>query len=200
MTTAAAALAAAVLLLGRPGGTRLGRIGGSRAGSGEGSRPSRRPGRDPLAAAAALDVLASCLGAGLELAEAARVAAGCAPAELAAALRHSADLLTLGAEPVVAWASPAQDGGDERAGEVIRGLFRLARRSASSGTALADGIAELAIEERNRVTHDIAAAGERAGVLIAGPLGVCFLPAFICLGVVPVVAGLARGAFSSGLL
>ena len=45
-----------------------------------------------------------------------------------------------------------------------------------------------------------AAAGERAGVLIAGPLGICFLPAFICLGVVPVVAGLARNALTSGLL
>jgi hypothetical protein len=27
--------------------------------------------------------------------------------------------------------------------------------------------------------------------LIAGPLGLCFLPAFVCLGVVPVIAGLA---------
>ncbi len=26
-------------------------------------------------------------------------------------------------------------------------------------------------------------------VLIAGPLGLCFLPAFVCLGIVPVVAG-----------
>ena len=61
-------------------------------------------------------------------------------------------------------------------------------------------VSELAIETRQRTAHDAAAAGERAGVLIAGPLGVCFLPAFICLGVVPVVAGLARDAFSSGLL
>jgi hypothetical protein len=28
------------------------------------------------------------------------------------------------------------------------------------------------------------------------PLGLCFLPAFVCLGVVPTVIGLAGGAFS----
>jgi hypothetical protein len=27
------------------------------------------------------------------------------------------------------------------------------------------------------------------------PLGLCFLPAFVCLGVVPVVLGIARTAF-----
>jgi len=28
-------------------------------------------------------------------------------------------------------------------------------------------------------------------VVITAPLGLCFLPAFVCLGVLPVVAGLA---------
>ncbi|NBP84010.1 MAG: type II secretion system F family protein, partial [Mycobacteriaceae bacterium] len=32
------------------------------------------------------------------------------------------------------------------------------------------------------------------------PLGLCFLPAFVCLGVVPVVAGLAGDVFSVGPL
>ena len=36
-------------------------------------------------------------------------------------------------------------------------------------------------------------ASERASVLVAGPLGLCFLPAFVCLGVLPVVVGLADG-------
>jgi pilus assembly protein TadC len=35
------------------------------------------------------------------------------------------------------------------------------------------------------------ARAQRAGVLIAAPLGLCFLPAFLVLGVVPVVIGLA---------
>jgi hypothetical protein len=37
-------------------------------------------------------------------------------------------------------------------------------------------------------------------VLIAGPLGLCFLPAFVCLGIVPVIVGLAGDFIESGLL
>ena len=84
--------------------------------------------------------------------------------------------------------------------EQCRALLRLARRSAASGAALADGVAELAVEARHDAARAADAAAERAGVVIAGPLGMCFLPAFICLGVVPVVAGLAGDVFSSGLL
>ena len=50
---------------------------------------------------------------------------------------------------------------------------------------------------RRDAEHRAAAAAERAGVLIAGPLGLCFLPAFICVGVVPVVIGLAGDVFGS---
>ena len=35
------------------------------------------------------------------------------------------------------------------------------------------------------------AAAQRTSVLIAGPLGLCYLPTFLCLGIVSVVAGLA---------
>ena len=38
------------------------------------------------------------------------------------------------------------------------------------------------------------AAAQRASVLIAGPLGLRCLPMFLCLGIVPVVAGLAAVA------
>ena len=34
-------------------------------------------------------------------------------------------------------------------------------------------------------------AARRVGVLAVAPLGLCFLPAFVLLGVVPVVVGLA---------
>jgi hypothetical protein len=37
-------------------------------------------------------------------------------------------------------------------------------------------------------------------VLIAAPLGLCYLPAFVCLGIVPVVAGLADDVLRSGFL
>lgn len=149
---------------------------------------------DPLAGAAALDIFAVCLLAGMAVPAAARAAARCAPPALAATLRRAADLLALGADPAKAWA-PSADIGDQGLA-----LVRLAVRSAASGTALADGVAELASTARHDARQAAAAAAERAAVLIAGPLGLCFLPAFICLGVVPVVVGLAADVFGSGLL
>jgi pilus assembly protein TadC len=131
----------------------------------------------------------------MTVAGAARAVASCGPPELGGLLCRAADLLALGADPATAWAEP-----EERLDRQGRAMLRLARRSASSGAALADGVAELAVESRQEAIHAAAAAAERAGVVIAGPLGACFLPAFACLGVVPVVAGLATEVFASGVL
>lgn len=150
---------------------------------------------DPLATASCLDVLSVCLSAGMSVPAAAAATAPSAPPRLAAMLRRAADLLALGADPDTAWASPVD--GVDATGEA---LARLARRSASSGSALAQGVADLAEQARQEATHAAAAAAERASVLIAGPLGLCFLPAFICLGIVPVVAGLTGDVFGSVLL
>jgi len=150
---------------------------------------------DPLAAASSLDVLAACLRSGMAVSTAASVTAPSAPAALARVLNRAADLLALGAEPAVAWTNsggPADVHADA--------LLRLARRSASSGAALAQGVAELADQSRHEATDAASAAAERASVLVAGPLGLCYLPAFVCLGIVPVVAGLAGDVLGSGIL
>ncbi|WAC92034.1 type II secretion system F family protein [Mycobacterium sp. Aquia_213] len=154
------------------------------------------PGADPLAAASSFDLLAVCLEAGMAVSAAAAATAGSAPPKLARVLRRAADLLALGADPAVAWSISREKSADVQ----TDALLRLARRSASSGAALADGVAELADQARHDAAHTAAAAAERAGVLIAGPLGLCFLPAFVCLGIVPVVAGLAGDVLQSGLL
>jgi pilus assembly protein TadC len=165
----------------------------------QGSPAGPAHGPDPLAIASSLDVLAVCLAAGMAVSTAAASTAASAPPKLARVLRRAADLLALGADPAVAWSiSP-----DLPAGSVdaqTDALLRLARRSASSGAALAAGVAELADQSRHDAAHAATAAAERAGVLIAGPLGLCFLPAFVCLGIVPVVAGLAGDVLQSGLL
>jgi pilus assembly protein TadC len=157
------------------------------------------PGPDPLAVASSLDVLAVCLEAGMAVSTAAAATAASAPPKLARVLRRAADLLALGADPTVAW-SISPDTGTSTVDVQTDALLRLARRSASSGAALADGVAGLADQSRHDAAHTAAAAAERAGVLIAGPLGLCFLPAFVCLGIVPVVAGLAGDVLQSGLL
>jgi len=161
-------------------------------------RPPSARGPDPLAVASSLDVLAVCLAAGMAVSTAAAAIAPSAPPKLARVLRRAADLLGLGADPAVAWSTASDPAATVDA--QTDALLRLARRSASSGAALADGVAELADQSRDDAAHAATAAAERAGVLIAGPLGLCFLPAFVCLGIVPVVAGLAGDVLQSGLL
>jgi pilus assembly protein TadC len=194
---AAAVLLAAALWIG-PGPARVRARAGLPA-RGHRSRQGRVRGPDPLAIASCLDVLAVCLQAGMAVSAAAAAAAPSAPATLGRILRRAADLLALGADPAVAWSIPP-DLSIKSADPQIDALLRLARRSAASGAALAGGVAELADQCRHDAAHAATAAAERAGVLIAGPLGVCFLPAFVCLGIVPVVAGLAGDVLQSGLL
>ncbi|WSF91490.1 type II secretion system F family protein [Nocardia vinacea] len=155
---------------------------------------------DPLAIASIFDLLAACLRAGLPMASAARAVAPSAPPALGAALRKAADLLALGADAATAWDQVARDGADQPGAEEVDSLARMARRSARSGASLASAIGELAEQRRSGVEDAAAARAERAGVLIGGPLGLCFLPAFVCLGIVPVVVGLAGRVLGGGLL
>ncbi|WP_067718614.1 type II secretion system F family protein [Nocardia yamanashiensis] len=157
---------------------------------------SARPAHDPLAGAGALDLFAACLRSGLPAATAAAAVAPAAPEPLRSVLRRAADLLSLGADPVAAWEQAAAG----RADETAAALARMARRSARSGAGLAAAVTELAERKRAEAEDAAAARAERAGVLVAGPLGLCFLPAFVCLGIVPVVIGLAGRVLGGGLL
>lgn len=148
-------------------------------------RARHPPPADPLTVAATWDLLAACLRAGLPVPTAVSAVAGGLPANAAHALRASADLLALGADPDTAWA-PAISCPDTAA------FARGARRTAQSGTALADLVTDLAVAIRANTADAAEAAAQRAGVLITAPLGLCFLPAFVCLGVVPVIVGLAK--------
>lgn len=148
-------------------------------------RARRPPKADPMTVAATWDLLAACLRAGLPVPTAVAVVAGELPAEAARALRSSAELLALGADPATAW-QPAVNCADTAP------LARGARRAAQSGSALADLVTDLAAAVRSTAADDAEATAQRAGVLVTAPLGLCFLPAFVCLGVAPVIAGLAE--------
>lgn len=191
MIYAAVLLAVAILLGGDSSRTRI-QVRGLGA-----ERPQRRATAsddDPLATASALEVLAACLRSGMAVSAAAAATAPSAPRPLGQILNRAADLLALGADPATAWSDPADTDSQTDA------FVRLARRSAASGTALAQGVAELASQSRDDAADAARAAAERASVFIAGPLGLCYLPAFLCLGIVPVVAGLVGDVLRSGVL
>ncbi|MYR08053.1 type II secretion system protein F [Gordonia sp. SID5947] len=169
------------------------------SGPGEGESTAKRPAPDdPFAVAASFDLFSVCLRAGMPIAAAAAVVSRSAPPGLAIPLASAAELLGLGADPEHAWRRFDGSGAGGRKpkdknsdGDRFEALATLARRSARSGSSLSGGLAELADSTRREAHDDALAAAERAGVAISGPLGLCFLPAFVCLGIVPVVVGLA---------
>jgi len=93
-------------------------------------------------------------------------------------------LLRLGTEPAQAWSALAEI--DE-----LRPVAAAGRRCADSGARLAEALTEVAAELRERQLGQLLARSQRTGVLALLPLACCFLPAFICLGLVPVIVGLA---------
>jgi pilus assembly protein TadC len=98
-------------------------------------------------------------------------------------------LLQLGAEAEEAWRIVSDD-------PVLAPVAAAAVRSSTSGVRLADAFEQLAREMRRQVRATAEARAQRVGVLVAAPLGLCFLPAFVCLGIVPTVIGIARGVLA----
>jgi Flp pilus assembly protein TadB len=145
----------------------------------------RREQPDPLALAAGWDLLAAGMRAGLADPVILRAVAEEFTGPAQRALREVADHLALGADAAAAW-EPALRQPDTAE------LARAARRTARSGSGLADVAAETAAQVRASVAEQAEARAQRAAVWISAPLGVCFLPAFLCLGVLPVVAGMVQ--------
>ncbi len=92
--------------------------------------------------------------------------------------------LALGADPARVWAGLSKD-------PELGPLGRCLSRAQATGAPVAEAITHLGRElamERRAQSQDRA---RTVGVRAALPLGVCLLPAFLLLGIVPVVAGLA---------
>ncbi|CQD23359.1 type II secretion system protein F [Mycolicibacterium conceptionense] len=85
-------------------------------------------------------------------------------------------------------------------GRGICGAARCCGRPTLRGPDAAAARAGDPCRSRHEAATSADAVAERASVLVAGPLGLCYLPAFLCLGVIPVVVGLAGDVLGSGLL
>jgi Flp pilus assembly protein TadB len=148
-------------------------------------RAQARPSRPTTAPALplALDLIAVALRAGQPV-DTALITVAPAAGDLAGELLRVGRLLRLGADPVDAWDAVADV-------PALAAVAAAARRSATSGIRLAATLEAVAAQLR----ADQRAAGEarahRVGVLAAAPLGLCFLPSFVCLGIVPALIGLA---------
>jgi len=98
--------------------------------------------------------------------------------------------LSLGASAQTAWATAQVDVEFSR----IAAAFQ---RSASSGAPLADVFVGVGNDERRRKRMAVEVAARSAGVRAVAPLAACYLPAFVLLGIVPIVASMATDMFST---
>ena len=60
----------------------------------------------------------------------------------------------------------------------------------STGIGLARQTNDYSVDLQRSARQQLASTAERTGVFIAGPLSLCFLPAFIAVGLVPIAVGL----------
>lgn len=143
------------------------------------------PSRPSASIALSLDLVSVALRAGQPL-DAALMLAADPMTSAGALLLRVGGLLRLGADPVQAWRVVEEDA-------VLARVAATARRSATSGTRLAGAFERLAAELREEIRAGAQARAHRVGALAAAPLGLCFLPAFVCLGIVPIIVGIAGG-------
>ncbi|MFD7323642.1 type II secretion system F family protein [Streptomyces sp. NPDC059875] len=136
----------------------------------------------PLAA----DLLAACASAGAGPGEAAEAVGRSLGGPVGERLTRTAAELRLGGEPADVWRRFGAIPGAE-------GLARCLERAGSSGAPAAEAVSKLAADLRADRARKAAARAQRAQVLITAPVGLCFLPAFLAVGVAPVVIGLASG-------
>jgi pilus assembly protein TadC len=141
----------------------------------------------PLAA----DLVAACITAGAGPVIAAQAVGEALGGPVGDGLARGAAEVRLGGEPGGAWQRLARLPG-------AGALARLLERADVSGLPAAGPVARLAAEARADWTRGATARARRAAVMVTAPVGLCFLPAFISVGVAPVLIGLAGGVLGGG--
>ncbi|WP_020577096.1 type II secretion system F family protein [Actinopolymorpha alba] len=136
----------------------------------------------PLAA----DLLAACLRAGHPPGLSIEVIGRGMRGPLAAELRQVAAALRLGSDAQTAWSGFLED-------SVLAPFGRSMVRVWDTGAPLASTLERLADDARQSRRADADQRARAVGVKAAAPLGLCFLPAFVLVGVVPLVAGAVTG-------
>ncbi|MEV4805010.1 type II secretion system F family protein [Nonomuraea sp. NPDC049421] len=132
----------------------------------------------------AADLMTACLRAGRPVSTATETAATAIGGPLGERLTWASTRLRLGADPEPTWAYLAKD-------PSMGHLSRAMSRAAQTGAPVADVLTRLADDAREESRAAAVAAARSVGVKAVAPLGLCFLPAFVLLGIIPVVAGLA---------
>lgn len=154
--------------------------------------PDQKPVREALARQApdAVDCLASCLAAGAPLWSAMPVVATAFGDPIGGMWRRAGDRHALGSPPDEVFAEWLEE-------PLLAPVGRLLVRASESGGALSTSLVACAQRMRDERAGALESRAKAVGVKAVLPLGACFLPAFILLAVVPIIASLVFGLFGS---
>lgn len=138
----------------------------------------------------AVHLLAGAIGAGAPPVAAIEVVGAVIEGPVAVQLRRVAAQARLGGDLAAIWQSVPEETG-------MGPLARTVARALQTGAPLAGALDRLALDLRSHQRSDVERRARSVGVRAAIPLGLCFLPAFLLVGVVPVVIGVATTIFAT---
>jgi pilus assembly protein TadC len=140
-----------------------------------------------------LDLLAACLAGGSSLTAAAGAVSAAVAGPCGDRLSAVTHAVAVGTPAGEAWLALSAGDTDDP----LAACARVLSRAADGGAPIAAAVGRLAVEARADARAAGLQAAHRVGVLVVAPLGLCFLPAFVLLGVVPVVVALAGPLLAS---
>ncbi|WP_260404893.1 type II secretion system F family protein [Arthrobacter sp. AZCC_0090] len=135
-----------------------------------------------------LELVAAMLDSGAGLGRSLELIAGCAGPQLSRSLGSVVAALDIGTDWETAWRSSGQQCAEARK---LKDALAFAALTGAPSSALLYAQAARLRREQFRAAEKRAAA---LGVKLVVPLGLCSLPAFICLGVVPVLLAMLPSA------
>ncbi|HEX5018792.1 MAG TPA: type II secretion system F family protein [Actinomycetes bacterium] len=135
--------------------------------------------RRTLALPITLDLLSACLSTGSPPADGLRAVGSCVGGALGEDLLTVAAAMHSGADAAEAWS--LVDAAD------LQALAAILSRAQVSGASPSPLLVLLADQHRQRARAVAMDAARSLGVRVTGPLGLCFLPAFVVIAVVPLV-------------
>lgn len=129
-----------------------------------------------------VDLLAACLDAGGSPEGSLLVVADALGGPVGEELARIHHRLDMGVDPAQVWRGVAEH-------PQLGPLGRAVGRAHESGASVSRAVQQLGVELRERARAEVETRARSIEVKTAAPLGLCLLPAFVVLGVVPLVAG-----------
>lgn len=133
-----------------------------------------------------VDLLAVTLASGASPSAALAAVAAAVESPVAVDLRAAENGLRLGRDPVRVWRELARRPG-------LAPLGRAMARAVETGASVSEALHRLSEDLQGSARLEAERQARAVGVRAAAPLGLCLLPAFVLIGVVPLVASTVSG-------